>query len=195
MSERDVSDDLVEPIYATAFFSVAQTGEVHEILTFEYSDPEGYYARVLADDTLFEAEVSKVWSNMQYFLDKERVEINGERVRAIINHVDIMARGAKTVATVFVIDFAGRFMRGTNRIETWIEEEEAPYDFDIIWRFPVGSKVLEVDTQLDYDILGDIIVLFAERGQRVGGYERITFEMPVVPFDTRTEVTRIAPDE
>jgi hypothetical protein len=65
-----------------------------------------------------------------------------------------------------------------NKIETWLEEEEAPYDFEIIWRFPKRTKVVEIDTLLDYEVYNDIVTLWAFSGQEVGGYERMEFKFP-----------------
>ncbi len=177
---NDLDEGFVEPVHAYSFFSVSMTGEIHEQLIYEYWDHEGYYSRVLSDNELFEQEVTRLWDNMQYFLDQERVEINGERVYSKVSHVEILPKGpTSVVGVVFVIDFRGPFRPGTeNRIETWLEEEDAPYDFEIIWRFPRGTQVMEIDSLLEYEIRDDIIVLWAEEGQHVGGYERMVFRLP-----------------
>ncbi|TFG11963.1 hypothetical protein EU537_10830 [Candidatus Thorarchaeota archaeon] len=178
--------DLVEPIHANSFFSVSKTGEIHERLEYEYADPEGYYRRVIKDDDLLTTEVTNLATNMQFFLDEERVEINGERVKSEVVYTDILLKGiSEVVSVVYLIDFAGRFQQGPNSIQTWLEEEEAPYDFEIMWRFPAGTKILLVDTLLDYEIYSDIIMLWAMEGEHVGGYERMDFEFPDKILDTR----------
>ena len=178
--------EFVEPVHADSFFSVSKTGEIHERLSYEYSDPEGYYRRVIRDEKLLRKEIEKLADNMQYFLDLERVEINGERVKSHVGYCDIFLKGpSEVVSVVYLIDFAGRFKEGVNKIETWLEEETAPYDFEIIWRFPVGSKILAVETTLDFEIYSDIITLWAMEGDEVGGYERMEFELPSSVFDTR----------
>ncbi len=178
--------DMVEPVHASSFFSVSTTGEIHEQLNFEYLDMEGYYRRVIRDDALLAKESEKLAGNMQYFLDKERVEINGERVRSRVDFCDIYLKGqSDVVSVIYLIDFAGRFVDGENKIETWLEEEQAPYDFEILWRFPIGTKILEVETTMDFDIYDDIISLWAIDGDDVGGYERIVFELPTTVLDTR----------
>jgi hypothetical protein len=178
--------DMVEPVHASSFFSVSTTGEIHEQLNFEYLDMEGYYRRVIRDENLLAKEAEKLAGNMQYFLDKERVEINGERVRSRVDFCDIYLKGqSDVVSIIYLIDFAGRFIEGENEIETWLEEEQAPYDFEILWRFPVGTKILEVETTMDFDIYDDIISLWAIDGDDVGGYEKIVFELPLEVLDTR----------
>lgn len=178
--------ELVEPVHADSFFSVSRTGEVHERLCYEYLDPEGYYRRVLRDENLFRKEVEKLVDNMQHFLDLERVEINGERVKSRVDYCDIFLKGAtEVVSVIYLIDFAGRFVESTNQIETWLEEEEAPYDFEIIWRFPVGSHIKEIETTLDFEIYGDLVTLWAQEGDEVGGYEKMTFELASTLLDTR----------
>jgi hypothetical protein len=177
--------DFVEPIHAHSFFSVSRTGEIHERLEYEYSDPEGYYRRIVRDDDLFRKEITNLATNMQFFLDEERVEINGERVRSEVVYTDIFLKGrSDVISVVYLIDFAGRFQGGANSIQTWLEEEDAPYDFEIIWRFPVGTRVLLVDSLLDYEIYDGVIVLWALEGEHVGGYERMDFELPEKELDT-----------
>ena len=178
--------DMVEPVHASSFFSVSRSGEIHEQLSFEYLDIEGYYRKVIRDEKLLAKEVEKLADNMQFFLDKERVEINGERVKSRVDYCDIFLKGdTDVVSVVYLIDFAGKFIDGENKIETWLEEEEAPYDFEILWRFPVGSKISEVETTMEFEIYKDIISLWAMDGDEVGGYEKIVFELPTEVLDTR----------
>ncbi|TFH02281.1 MAG: hypothetical protein E4H14_17775 [Candidatus Thorarchaeota archaeon] len=130
--------------------------------------------------------MEKLADNMQYFLDKEKVEINGERVKSRVDYCDIYLKGDTDVGSViYLIDFTGKFTGGKNVIETWLEEEEAPYDFEILWRFPIGSKIVEVETTMDFEIYKDIISLWAMDGDEVGGYEKIIFELPTSKRDSR----------
>ncbi|TET11537.1 MAG: hypothetical protein E3J86_02730 [Candidatus Thorarchaeota archaeon] len=178
--------ELVEPVHADSFFSVSRNGEIHERLSFEYVDPEGYYRRVIRDEKLLKKEIEKLADNMQHFLDIERVEINEERVKSRVDYCDIFLKGPSDVVSVmYLIDFAGRFKEGVNKIETWLEEEIAPYDFEIVWRFPVGTRISKIETTLDYEIYDDIITLWALEGDDVGGYERMEFELPNIVLDTR----------
>ncbi len=177
--------EMVEPVHAESFFSVSLTGEFHERLNFEYLDMSNYYRRVIKDETLLADEVEKLVDNMQFFLDKERVEINGKRVKSRVDYCDIYLKGdTEVVSIVYLIDFMGRFQKGMNMIETWLEEEEAPYDFEILWRFPIGTRIMEVETNLEFEIYDDIISLWAMEGDDVGGYEKLVFELPDTIFDT-----------
>ncbi len=182
----DDMSDLIEPVHAESFFSVSSTGEIHERLSYEYLDMNHYYSKVLRDERLLADEVNKLAVNLQYYLDKERVEINRERVKSRVKYCDIFLKGnTDVVAVVYLIDFAGQFHRGANTIETWLEEETTPYDFEILWRFPVGTKVTELETALDYEVYEDVVCLWALDGEEVGGYERMTFILPGSPLDTR----------
>ena len=145
-----------------------------------------YYRKVIRDESLLAKEVEKLAGNMQYFLDKERVEINSERVKSQVDFCDIYPKGRTDVVSVlYLIDFTGKFVDGHNVIETWLEEEQAPYDFEILWRFPIGTKIVEIETIMDFDIYDDIISLWAIDGDDVGGYEKIVFELPSGTLDTR----------
>ncbi|NHI84361.1 MAG: hypothetical protein EAX81_08685 [Candidatus Thorarchaeota archaeon] len=176
---EDYMSDMIEPVHADSFFSVSRTGEIHERLSYEYLDPEGYYRRVIADDDLLRLEVEKLATNMQCFLDTERVEINGIPVRSKVSYTDIFLKGSTDViSVVYLIDFGTEFQQKKNKIETWLEEEVAPYDFEIMWRFPKTTKLVEIDTLLEYEIYDDIITLWAFEGDNVGGYERMVFDLP-----------------
>jgi hypothetical protein len=176
--------ELVEPVHADSFFSVSTTGEIHERLCYEYLDLSNYYRKVLRDEELLGDEVEKMASNLQDFLDKERVEINSERVKSKVKYCDIYLKGdTDVVGVVYLIDFAGHFHRETNTIETWLEEENAPYDFEILWRFPAGTKIVEIVTLLEFEIYGDIVSLWAMEGEDVGGYERMAFGLPTRALD------------
>jgi len=178
--------ELVEPVHADSFFSVSRLGEVHERLCYEYLDPEGYYRRVIRDEKLFRKEIEKLSDNMQYFLDQERVEINSKQVKSQVDYCDIFLKGTtEVVAVIYLIDFTGRFQKGMNKIETWLEEEEAPYDFEIIWRFPVGTHIKEIETTLEFEIYGDLVTLWAQEGDEVGGYEKMVFDLAEGAHSTR----------
>ncbi len=181
-------NDLVEPIHAESFFSVSSTGEIHEKLSFEYLDPQGYYREVVSGEDLLSKEIDKLSANLQFFLDQERVEINGEQVKSIVRYTDIFPKGASdVVAIVYLIDFGGRLQIGGNKIQTWLEEELSPYDFEIIWRFPVGTHIVEINSKLDYEVYRDLVVLWAEEGKAVGGYELMEFILPTTSLDTRVQ--------
>ncbi|MFX0056566.1 MAG: hypothetical protein ACFFAX_03985 [Promethearchaeota archaeon] len=183
--------EMVEPIHADSLFSVSHSGEIHERLCYEYLDPEGYYRKVIRDDDLLRAEIVKLVDNMQRFLDKERVEINKQKVRSQVSYADIFLKGSsEVVSIVYLIDFATQFKPDVNQIETWLEEEEAPYDFEILWRFPVGTEIIEIDTMLQYEIYDDVVTLWAFEGEQVGGYERMEFKLPVDKLDTRTRAAQ-----
>ncbi|UCH04911.1 MAG: hypothetical protein JSW05_01785, partial [Candidatus Thorarchaeota archaeon] len=108
--------DMVEPVHADSFFSVSHSGEVHERLSFEYLDPEGYYRRIIRDDEMLRKEAEKLSVNMQTFLDQERVEINGRRVKSRVDYTDIFLKGStEVVAILYLIDFGTEFERKRNK--------------------------------------------------------------------------------
>ncbi len=185
---RIEAEEFVIPVHAESFFSVSISGEIHERLCFEYLDPDGHYKGITHDESLLAKETEKLAANMQYYLDRERVEINSQKVKSIVRYIDVFPKGdSEVVGVVYLIDFAGRFVSGVNKIETWLEEEVAPYDFEIIWRFPMGTKIVEIDSLLDFEIYNDFVTLWALEGVDVGGYERMEFILPDEILDTRTK--------
>ena len=76
-----------------------------------------------------------------------------------------------------VIYFEGRFSKGNNIFESWTEEERATYDFEVYWYFPPKTAIIEVDSPMDYDPQDNILILWARKGDEVGGYEKIVFKL------------------
>jgi len=178
--DEDEDDEEYEivPIHAEAFFSVSKTGEIHQRLIFDYDDPDEYYYSIIDDEMKLADELGKVSANMQDFLDDETVIINKIKVRPKVIFCDIIHRGKPEIPSItFVIEFKGTFFEGKNLIDTYTDEEYAPYDFEVVWKFPEGSEIIDVDTPLHYEIDGTILYLWAYEGEKVGGREKIAFSL------------------
>ena len=68
------SDEKVTPIYAYAYFTVARNGEIHQLLQYDYYDPDGFYANLCHEENQndFNDEIEKLWNNMENFLEEEK---------------------------------------------------------------------------------------------------------------------------
>jgi len=155
-------------------------------LVFDYNDPYGYYDIVLRDEKLFNEEVSRLWANMQSFLDDEQVVVNSIRVRPKVNMIDIGFRGSKKKPyIVFCIRFRAPIKIGLNIYENKYEPEIVEYDYVAYWVFPPGSRIIKVDMGFgdeEWDIVGkNILAIYGYRGKRTGGYEHIEFEIKEAP--------------
>ncbi|MCC6049276.1 MAG: hypothetical protein LM580_01120 [Thermofilum sp.] len=170
----------VEPLHAYGFFSVSERLEVHQIVVFEYLDYDRYYESVAKDLEKLNRELTSAALNMQQYLDREEVVINGERVRPRVLGVNLGFRGdPEEPYLVFFIHFRGRPRRGLNYYENIYEEEVAEYPFEAYWFFPPGAKVEEVECSGAPEIVGEnIVVIRVGEGERIAGYERITFRLP-----------------
>ncbi len=168
------------PLYAQGFFHLRADGLVDQIVVFDYYDPGNYYYKLMKDFTKLDKELERLRNNMQYFLDQERVLINGEDTNPRVKHVEIGFRGRKDLAYImFIINFSGKIFEGINTYENIYEEEEAEYDYTVYWLFPVNAKVIEADVGVKYKVYneGRILYFKVPKGTRVGGYERIVFEV------------------
>ncbi|MEM1645950.1 MAG: hypothetical protein QXL96_08830 [Ignisphaera sp.] len=171
----------VEPVYAQGFFYVS-LGYISYYLVFDYNDPYGYYETVLRDEKLFNDEVSKLWANMQSFLDDEQVVVNNVKVKPRIVMIDIGFRGSKRRPTiVFCIRFKAPIKIGLNIYENRYEPEVVEYDYVAYWVFPPSSRILKVDMGSggeEWDIVSkNILVIYGYKGRKTGGYEYIEFEI------------------
>ncbi|NVM54852.1 MAG: hypothetical protein HWN66_14205 [Candidatus Helarchaeota archaeon] len=171
------SEERIIPTHASSFFSISRDGEFHQLLQYDYYDPDEYYSRLERDDFL--EEIRKLWLNMQNYLEEETNKVNGVMVYPKVEFCDIQFRGRpQNPFIIWTITFKGDFQIGLNKYETKTDEEELEYDCYVIWQFPEKTKkILKVDTKLYYDIFGNRIVLWGEKGMKIGGFERIHFEL------------------
>ncbi len=154
-----------------------RSGHVDQVVVYEYVDPAHYYHQ-LRGKRLRE-ELSLIKRNMQYFLDQEKVLINGEDAAPRVVEVSLGFRGTPDRPYLLIlIEFSGILRRGLNVYENMYEEEEAEYDYEVVWMFPPGMGVVEADVGTRYRVInGRILVFRVRKGARVGGYERIVFSV------------------
>lgn len=171
--------DEVIPTSASCYFSVSRTGEFHQFLVYDYYDPKGYYAKLLSRPKKCREELRRLCSSMQYFLDQEEVRVNGARaypkvVTAYLSHRGFM----DSPYVAWIITFKGGLRKGLNVFENTTEREVAEYDFEIIWQFPVRSKIVRADISTESQVIaGRTLYVWARKGEVVGGYERIEFAL------------------
>lgn len=171
----------IKPIYAEGIHVMGIDGSVWQTVIFEYLDKEGHYAELLRNRESLVRELRGAMENMQAFLDQEVILINGERVRARVVDVALGFRGSpRRPYLEFYIYFKGRLRPGINKYEDIYEEEEAEYDYQILWLFPGGFEIVDYEFSGEGSILGsgNILRLVVHRGLRVGSYESITFKVP-----------------
>ena len=169
------TEKLLVPIYGIAYFVINKRQTIQEILEFDYLDEKKFYSEILHKPQEYKREILMLWENMQEFLDKEKIAINGKETHGKVNHVEILHRGVEEIATVLYLITIPEFTpsEGSCLIESWSEEERAEYDLDAYWIFPKGTEFLEIFSPMDYDIYDNTLVLWARKGDRVGGYEKI----------------------
>ena len=169
----------VEPLHAQCIFTVSRRGEFHQHLIYDYYDEEGYYARLLHKPRQYKEEMLRLAAAMQEELNQETVRINGVLAYPKVLAVSMEHRGSKQLPyIIWIIKFKGPLKRGVNIFENISEEEIAEYDYEVIWSFPTKTKILDVEVRGEHEILqGPTLMIWARKGTRVGGLERITFKL------------------
>ncbi|MFX1243578.1 MAG: hypothetical protein ACFE8F_01370 [Promethearchaeota archaeon] len=169
----------VQPLFGSAVFTVSRECEIHQVLIYDYADPEGVYKALVEDETEFRKEIKRLRQNMNAFLAAEKVYINDQRVTQEILHVDIGFRGSADIPYFqWVIHFQGFSRTGINSLKSVVEEERAEYDLEVLYLFPVGTDIIEVKTPMEYDIQRSLLLVWAREGDKVGGYEEVCFRLP-----------------
>lgn len=169
----------VEPIHAYGFFSVSESLEVSQIVIYEYIDYNRYYASIARDIDRLNVELERLAADMQHYLDREEVVINGDRLRPKVVGANLGFRGdPEEPYLAFFIRFRGRPRKGLNYYENIYEEEVAEYPYEAYWFFPPNAKVEEVECSGVSEVIGgQIVIMKVEEGERVTGYEKIVFRL------------------
>ncbi|MCP8304033.1 MAG: hypothetical protein H3Z50_00965 [archaeon] len=169
----------VEPIHAHGFFWVSQEGVVNQTIIFDYYDKKGYYASLLHKPDEYEQEMVKLFHSMQGLLDQEKVLMNGIRCKPKVLTVGLDHRGLENLPCIaFLITFRGRIKIGVNTYENFYEKGIVEYDYEAYWVFPERTKILEVESSIDYEVVAkNILIMRARRGDRYSGSERIEFDV------------------
>jgi len=175
-------DEVIEPIpiYAQGYFHVHRSGLIDQIIIYDYWDPGRVYESIIKDKKKLSEEINKLASNMQMFLDMEKVIINDKETHPVVVDVDIGLRGRPELAfIVFHIVFYGSLTPGVNKYVNIYEEEVVEYDYDVYWFFPEKTRVLKADLGVPHRVSGDGRVLFfhVEKGTRINGRETIIFKI------------------
>lgn len=171
--------DEVLPLYAQTFISCSRSGEFNQILNYMYYDEHEYYASLVHKESEYKREMYTLWNNMQAFLDEEIVKINNNRVFPKVRYISLDFIGSKTLPMItWIISYKGKIDdKQQNVYECWSDEEIAEYDFESRWCFPLNTKIVEVETPLNFDIQRNILTAWGRRGDKVGGYEKILFRL------------------
>ncbi len=168
----------MRPLYGQGFFHVCR-GVIWYTIVFDYEDREALYWRLLRSGD-YGGEVETLRANMQGFLDEERMLINGEEVRAVVDGVYIDVRGEKSRSTaVFEVRIPYKPRRGRNVYEDYYEPEVAEYPYTVTWILPPGSRILDYEMPGRVRLSSDsrILEVRVERGSRIPGYESLVFEL------------------
>ncbi|MFW9831240.1 MAG: hypothetical protein ACFFD8_05650 [Candidatus Thorarchaeota archaeon] len=169
----------VQPLFASSVFSISPTCEVYQVLNYDYLDPDGEYKKILKNEQAFQNETRKLRANMTAFLETEKVYINNHRVEQQIIHVDIGLRGSSDLPYFqWVIQFQGPSQPKKNVLKSDVEEEITEYDIEVLYLFPTGTRITRVITPMEYEIREPLLLVWARKGDKVGGHEEVTFEFP-----------------
>jgi hypothetical protein len=173
----NLSDDTVVPIYAQTFFCGSREGIIKQILQFDYHDPECFYKNLELNERELDSELSKIGTNMQLFLDEEINKINGEIVKPEVKLIDLGFRGdIDTMPYItFLIEFSGKFNKGLNEYISITPEEKLDYNCRSIWSFIEDTRIIKVKSAMNYEILENNIIFWADKGKTLGGEELIRF--------------------
>ncbi len=169
-----------KPLYAQGFFTMHETGLVDQIIVFDYIDESRYYWEISKNKEKLEKEIKMLADNMQYYLDQEKVLINGEETPPKVVDVEIGFRGKPELPyIIFLIEFKGELKKGVNIYENIYEEEIAEYEYIVVWHLPENAKFLKAELGVPYRVEpnGRSIFFRVKPGTKVGGREAIYFRI------------------
>ena len=168
----------MRPLYGQGFFHVCW-GVIWYTIVFDYEDTEGEYWGILRSGDP-RAEAEELRARMQGFLDEERMLINGEEVRAVVDYVYIDVRGERERSTaVFQVRIPYRPRRGRNVYEDYYEPERAEYPYTVTWILPPCGRILsyEMPGRATLGGGGRILEVRVSAGEAPPGYESLVFDL------------------
>ena len=166
------------PLKAESFITMGTTHLLQKIL-FYYYDPELIYFKINQDleDTGYNEEYEKIFDNMQAFLDEDRIFINEYEIFLNLQDVDISFPSHEDIYPVLVFQAKSTsftIKKGENIVRLEGQRVFSPYYIEIHWNLP--GKVLKMETSNTYEIIDNILVLKVQKGEPIGGPEKIHFE-------------------
>lgn len=169
----------VEPIHAHGFFWVSREGIVNQTVVFDYYDDKGYYASLSHKPDEYEHEMEKLFHSMQNLLDQEKIFVNSIECKPEVLTVSLDHRGSENLPCLtFLITFKGQTKNGLNTYENSYEKGTVEYDYEAYWVFSKGTSILNVDSSIEFEIVGkNILIMRARTGDRYSGYEKIVFDV------------------
>ncbi|MHA1713193.1 MAG: hypothetical protein ACTSW4_04005 [Candidatus Ranarchaeia archaeon] len=172
------SDARITPIHANALYHVTSFNLIWESLFFDYHDPDHYYAKLTHNEEEHRSEIEKLWRNMQFFLDHEKFYVNKRLCEQEVVYLNYDHHGAKDFPYVyFLIKIPCKLKRRNNVVDSRVFKDIAQYDFELVWCFPPGSKVISVETTLDFEQIGQVLNFWGRAGDPIPGTERIEFDL------------------
>ncbi len=169
----------MKPIYSHGFFHVCEAGTLIQEIIFQYLDKDMVFWNALQGGGV-EEEINKLKENMQGFLEEERILINGKKSEPEVLAVFPGFLGSRRRPYVrYVIMYPAHFRKGIN---TYIDEYEpvmSDYPYGVIWVFPKGTELLEVEMGVPYEVRPPNVLHFrVKRKVYLPGRERIVFYLP-----------------
>ncbi|BFH72562.1 hypothetical protein SJAV_05060 [Sulfurisphaera javensis] len=161
----------IKPIYARGFFNMNNLGETNQLVIFYYYDKDSYYASLKKDE--IKNELNKLKDNMQYYLDREIIKVNGKRVKAKVLFTRLGLLDVTHPYVEFIIRFYGELNQGENLYEDIYEEEIAEYPYEAIWVLP--GKIISYSLSGRVKIKNNILFVKVKKGTKIKGNEKIVF--------------------
>lgn len=167
-------EDRVRPVYARGVYTISEDGLFNWAITYEYEDPDEYYASL--EDV--GKELRALRKGMESVLKEERVVFNGKEVKPTIVSTSLsFPYGPKRPALHFVIQ-SNVELKKDNTYENLYESGMAEYGYEALWILPPRARVVEVVASGIVERTADnIIFIKMERGLKYEGYEMIRFVM------------------
>ncbi|TFF63735.1 MAG: hypothetical protein EU521_00480 [Promethearchaeota archaeon] len=168
-------DDEVNPIFAQAFFAGSRNGTIKEFLQFDYHDPACFYKTLEQDQKELDIELTKLSTNMQTFLDQEKNAINDQQVFPEVKFIDLGFRGETMPFITWIIEFNATFNKGLNEYAAITPEEKLDYNCRSLWTFTEGTRIIKIETPMNYEICENHVAFWASKNDVIGGKEIIRF--------------------
>lgn len=165
-------EERIKPVYARGIFTISGDGVLNWIITYEYEDPDEYYAS-LKD---VKGELRALKRGMESVLKEERVLFNGEELKPEVISVSISFPYGPTRPALHFVVRSDVKLKEDNTYENLYESGVAEYGYDAIWVLPPKARVVEVVASgIVERPSNNVVFIRMEKGLKYEGYEMIRF--------------------
>ena len=166
------------PLFAETYF-ILKEDHISQSLFFHYHDPSKVYYNFIKTDAI-EGELKSIQENLQTYIDVDALHINGHLVKMIIQNSKVVFYNNEIEFPVLCFSISSTpysiYLNQLNMVHLYAKPEVIPYSAISCWNTGGVIKKVASNSYHTIDYEKQNVSFFLNKGDTVGGHERISFE-------------------